>query len=335
MIGEEEVWKALTKTTQELNKKHDTDDALVLMGDKVGVDIPHISTGIYTLDNDVLVCGGIPRGRFIEMYGLESSGKTTLALHVAGCEQKLGGRAAYIDMECALDPTYADLLGVDMNRLIVSQPNSGEMALDIMETLIDGGLVSMIVVDSIAAMVPMAEAKGEFGDANMGRHARLMGQACRMLCAKAYRNNVTVIWINQVRLKIGVMFGNPETTTGGKAMQFYASVRLHVRRAKDLGPKENPVGQEIKVIAEKNKAGKPNGETILNLYYGTGLDLIADMLTYAKNQGVIAQKGAFYAFDGKNIAQGLENTIEAIKTDPALLSKIEVQLKEKHASTNS
>lgn len=333
MLSDEEVWAVLAKTTKELNKKHNTDDSIVLMADRVGVPIPHLKTGIYTLDHDVLVCGGIPKGRFIEAYGIESSGKTTLALHIVGCEQKEGGRAAYIDMECALDPNYASLLGVDMNKLIISQPHSGEMALDIMDTLIDGGMVSLIVVDSIAAMVPMAETAGEFGDANMGRHARLMSQACRMLCNKAYKNNVTVLWINQIRFKIGVMYGNPETTTGGKAMQFYASVRLHVKRGKDLGAKEDPIGQEIRIISDKNKAGKPNGETIVHLYYNKGLDLIADFLTYAKKQGVIEQKGAFYAFDGKNIAQGLDNTIEAIKADPDLMNRIEQRVKEKHAIT--
>jgi recombination protein RecA len=232
-------------------------------------------------------------------------------------------------MECALDPTYASLLGVDMSKLLISQPTTGEMALDIMDTLIEEGLVSMIIVDSIAAMVPSAEAKGEFGDANMGRHARLMGQACRMLCGKAYRNNVTIIWINQVRLKLGIVYGDPTVTTGGKAMQFYASVRLHIRRAKDLGPKESPIGQEIKIVCEKNKVSKPNGETIVNLYYNKGLDLVADFLTYAKNIGVIEQKGAFYAFEGKNIAQGLDNTIEALKGNPELMDKIRKEVNEK------
>jgi recombination protein RecA len=335
MLTEDEAWKAIAKATKELNKKHDVDDSLVLMADKVGIPIPHLKTGLYTLDNDVFICGGVPKGRFIEMYGLESSGKTTMALHIVGCEQREGGRAAFIDMECALDPSYASSLGVDMEKLIISQPVTGEMALDVMDTLIDGGLVSMIVVDSIAAMVPSAEYKGEFGDANMGRHARLMGQACRILCGKAYRNNVTIIWINQVRLKL-TSYGDPTTTTGGNAMKFYASVRLHIRRPKpDLGPKETPIGQQIKIEAEKNKAGKGEGNTIINLYWDSGLDLVADFLTYAKNIGVIEQKGAFYSFEGKNIAQGLDNTIEAIRSHPDLMKKIEAIIKEKHASTIS
>lgn len=324
-----EVLKALNKS---LNKQFDANVSLALLGSKVGVRVPSISTNLPSLDEDVLQCGGIPRGRIIEIFGPESAGKTTLALHLIACEQQSTNNiCAVVDAEHALDPTYADTLGVNVDELIISQPDSGEQALTIVEQLIDSRAVSLIVIDSVAALVPQAELDGEMGDSNMGLHARLMSQAMRKLRAKANTNAVTLIFINQIREKIGVMFGSPETTTGGRALKFFASVRLDVRRKDVIGPKENPIGHTLKVKAVKNKVGSPMRETFIDLLYGTGIDTFADTISYAVKIGVIEKDGASYSFQGEKIGYGLDKAIANLRDNPEWASKILLTIHENNA----
>jgi recombination protein RecA len=305
----------------QLNAQFKTVNSIVRMGDRVGVPVPSISTGLYTLDLDVLQCGGIPRGKFIELFGPESSGKTSLALHIVGREQKAGGTAAYIDVEHALDPSWASLLGVDMDNLWVAQPDSGEQALETAEALVDSGVITLIVIDSVAALVPQSELDGEMGDANMGAQARLMGQACRKLRGKCSTRGVAIIWINQLREKLGVMFGSPEVTPGGKALKFQASVRLDVRRRtifREGGKDSPPIGHEMAIKAVKNKVGKFGRETIVTLWYDRGLDVEADLITYAKNIEVIKQSGAWFSYNTRQLGQGMPKTIEMLKADRSL-----------------
>lgn len=337
----EEHWKQIEAITKSLNKQFNTTNALVRMGDKVGQFLPSCPTGLYTLDYDVIGCGGIPKGRFIELYGPESAGKTSIALHIVGQEQKRGNLVAYIDAEHSLDPTYARTLGADMDNLIISQPDSGEQALETVDALVESGAVTMIVVDSVAALVPQAELDGEMGDAHMGLQARMMAQACRKLRGKCALTGVPVIFLNQIREKIGVMFGNPETTPGGRSLKFYASVRLDVRRREVLGPKDKPYGHEIEIIGVKNKVGAPKRTTKVQLIYDKGIDTDSDFITYAKNIGVITQAGSFYSFDGQPLGQGLDKTIKTIKDDLTLLDKIDkavqavIQKEKDDRNTNS
>jgi recombination protein RecA len=319
----EEKFAALKAVEKALNKQFDTTGSLVRLGDKVGMVLPSTPTGLPTLDDYVLSCGGIPRGRIVEVYGPESSGKTTLALHIIACEQRdTDNLCAFVDAEHALDPTYAETLGVNVDELLVSQPDSGEDALETVEALVESRAVSVIVVDSVAALVPRAELDGEMGDSNMGLQARLMSQAMRKLIGKAAVNGVTVIFINQLRDKIGVMFGSPETTTGGKALKFYASIRLDVRRKEAIGPKEKPIGHVIKIKAVKNKVGPPFRETTVNLMYGSGIDTFADFVGNAVALGAIHQSGAWYDFKGERLGQGLTNTAECVRLNKELQAAI-------------
>ena len=314
---------ALRAVEKALNKQLDTTMSIVRLGDKVGIPIPSISTGLPSLDYDVLGCGGVPRGRILEIYGPESSGKTTLCLHIIAQEQKnTENICAIVDAEHALDATYAASLGVNVEELIVSQPSSGEDALETVESLIDSGCVSIIVVDSVAALVPRAELDGEMGDASMGLQARLMSQACRKLIGKASVKGVCVIFVNQLRDKIGVMYGSPETTTGGKALKFYASVRLDVRRREVIGPKDHPIGHQLRIKSVKNKCGVPLRETTINLLYGTGIDTFSDFIAYAAKLGVIEQKGAWFYFEKENVAQGLTALVDRVRLDNVMYEKI-------------
>ena len=305
-----------------LNEKLKTTTSLVRLGDKVGLDIPSICTQLPTLDSGVIGTGGIPRGRIIEIFGPESSGKTTLALHIIGCEQKNGGICAFVDAEHALDPTYANTLGVNVDDLVVSQPDSGEDALDTVEALVESQTVTLIIVDSVAALVPRAELEGDMGDSHMGLQARLMSQACRKLTGICAKNQVTVIFINQIREKIGVMFGSPETTTGGRALKFYASVRLDTRRRDVLKEGNDVIGHKIHIKCVKNKVGTPLKETDIDLIYGSGFDTMKSLVEYGVTLEVINQAGAWYRFQGANIGQGLPKTIEVLKLRKSLMKKV-------------
>lgn len=313
---------------EQLDRQFKTTNSLVRLGNKVGTPLPSISTGLYTFDYDVIGTGGIPRGRIIELFGPESSGKTTFALHCVGCEQRNGGICAYIDAEHALDPTYMSLLKVDVDNLLVSQPDSGEQALETAEALVDSRAVTLIVVDSVAALVPQAELDGEMGDSHMGLQARLMSQAMRKLRGKCSMNGVTIIFINQIREKLGVMFGNPETTTGGRALKFYSSVRLDVRKVSGENNKgkimsgDVLIGHQMRIRAVKNKVGTPTRSTEVDLIYGVGFDVENDFITYAKNIGVIQQSGAWFSFNGENIGQGFAKTLEAVKSNRTLRAAI-------------
>lgn len=321
--GNSDRFKNIFAVEKQLNTKYDTKTALVRLGSKVGVDIPSISTGLPTLDYEVIGTGGIPRGRIVEFLGPESSGKTTLALHIIGREQGMGGVAAYIDAEHALDPTYAAKLGVDVDNLFVHQPDCGEQALEVAEAIIEGQGASLIVIDSVAALVPRAELEGEMGDAHMGLQARLMSQAMRKLTGIAAKSNTTLIFINQIRQKIGVIYGSPETTTGGVALKFYASLRLDIRRREAmLNTQKEIIGHQIKLKAVKNKVGVPAKETIVNLNYEGGFETFADFAQYAINIGVIEQSGAWFKFDGKQIGHGVNEVLDSLRNDVVLFDTI-------------
>lgn len=327
-----DILKKLEKT---LNKQFDTDKSLVFLGKQVGKPMPSIQTTIPSLDYEVLGCGGIPRGRIIEVFGPESSGKTTITLHIVACEQRnTDNLVAFVDAEHALDPSYAAKLGVNVDELLISQPDSGEQALETVEALIDSKAVSLIVVDSVAALVPKAELEGEMGDSHMGLQARMMSQAMRKLRGIAAQNGITVIFINQIREKIGVMFGSPETTTGGRALKFFSSVRLDVRRKELIKLGDEVVGHEIKVKAVKNKVGVPFKETIIRLLYGVGIDVWDDIIEYSVKKGVVERAGAWYKYNGEQY-QGLTAFKNCVSMDTELFEKIKKGLesvKEKEGS---
>lgn len=314
------------------DKDWETKHSLIRLGNKVNVPIPSVSTGIITLDDEVLGCGGIPRGRVIEVIGPESSGKTTIALMFVACFQALGEIAAYVDAEHALDPTYANKLDVDVDNLLISQPDHGEHALGVTEALVRSGLVSIIVIDSVAALVPKAELEGDMGDSHMGLQARLMSQALRKLTGIASKSGTTLVFINQIREKIGVMFGSPETTTGGRALKFYSSVRLDVRRVSDIKDGDRFIGHNMKVKAIKNKVATPKKETILDLYYPgesdiKGFDRMADLVKYAEGLGVAEKSGAWYSFGKDRIGQGLANAAALMRDNPDMVTKMIEQIK--------
>jgi len=285
--------------------------AIMSLGDEEQSDIPVISTGSLSID-DALGIGGYPRGRIIEIYGPESSGKTTLTLHAMREAQRQGGVAAFIDAEHAFDVTYARHIGVDTERLLVSQPDSGEQALEIVEMLTRSGAVDMVVIDSVAALTPKAEIEGEMGDAHMGLQARLMSQALRKLTGIAYKTGTTLIFINQLRQKIGVTFGNPETTTGGNALKFYASVRLDVRRIGPVKVSEEAVGSRTRVKVVKNKCAPPFREAEFDIRWGVGIDAATDLLDYGIQLGVVEKNGAHLSFAGEHLGQGRERARDAL-----------------------
>lgn len=323
-----EKFKVLEDVAKALNKQFGTTQSIVRLDmKKIPTLIPSISTGVMSVDFDVIGAGGIPRGRIIEIFGPESSGKTTEALEIIASEQRNSDNlAAFVDAEHALDLKYAAKLGVKVNELIFSQPDSGEQALETVEALIDSGIVTLIVVDSVAALVPQAELDGDMGDSHMGLHARLMSQAMRKLTAKASRTGVTVIFINQIREKIGVMFGSPETTTGGRALKFYASLRLDIRKKAPIKEGDEVIGHSMKIKAVKNKVGIPLKETEVDLIYGKGVDRAKDFIIYAVRMGAIQQSGAWFSFDGEKLGQGLTNVAECVTLDSSLKKKIEAAI---------
>ena len=316
--------KNLELSIQQIIKDHGT-EAIMRLGERPKSNIKTVSTGSLSLDE--CLGGGIPEGRIIEIYGPESSGKTTLTLHVIAESQKEGGLAAFIDAEHALDPLYAKKLGVDTDNLLLSQPDNGEQALDIVEKLVQSGAVNIIVVDSVAALVPKAELDGEMGDSHMGLQARLMSQALRKLTGSIKKSKTTVIFINQLRQKIGVMFGSPETTTGGQALKFYTSVRLDIRRIGQLKDGDSVVGNRTRVKVVKNKIAPPFKMTEFDIMYGLGISKEGDLLDLALKADIVKKTGAWYSFDDNKIGQGRENVKINLKEDEKLYSTIESQVK--------
>lgn len=294
--------------------------SIMKMGDSYTVAVECIPTGSISLD--LALGGGIPKGRVIEIYGPESSGKTTLTLHVIAEVQKAGGTAAFIDAEHALDPAYAKRIGVDVQNLLLSQPDNGEQALEIVETLVRSNAVDLIVIDSVAALVPRAEIEGDMGDSHMGLQARLMSQALRKLTGIISRSNATVIFINQIRMKIGVMFGNPETTTGGNALKFYASVRMDIRRIGQIKQGEEVVGNRTRVKVVKNKIAPPFREAEFDIMYNQGISASGDILDLASNQEIVEKSGAWFAYNGEKIGQGREASKKFLEDNPKIMAEI-------------
>ncbi|MBL7665546.1 MAG: recombinase RecA [Bacteriovoracaceae bacterium] len=295
--------------------------------------IPSIPTGSLSLDL-ALGIGGIPQGRIIEIFGPESSGKTTLTLHIAAECQKQGGTVAFIDAEHALDTSYAAKLGVDISNTLISQPDSGEQALEIADMLVRSGAVNLLIVDSVAALTPRAELEGDMGDSHMGLQARLMSQALRKLTGSISRSNCTVIFINQLRMKIGVMFGNPETTTGGNALKFYASVRMDIRRTAAIKNGEDVVGSRTKVKIVKNKVAPPFRATEFDIMYGTGISIEGDILDLAVRDNIIEKSGAWFAYNDAKIGQGRENAKQYLIDNPAITNEIKAKVIEKNLNNN-
>lgn len=300
--------------------------AIMKLGDVRHVDVSVIPTGSFSLDI-ALGVGGLPRGRVIEIFGPEGSGKTTLALNVVAQAQKQGGKAAYIDAEHALDPEYAARLGVKINDLLISQPDNGEEALNILESLVRSEMISVVVVDSVAALTPKAEIEGDMGQQHMGRQARMMSQALRKLTALSARTQTMIIFINQIRMKIGIMFGNPETTPGGLALKFAASVRLDVRRIAQVKKGEDVVGSRTKIKVVKNKVAPPFKIAEFDIMYGKGISFEADVLNAAIKSGVVTKSGASYSFNGEKIGVGMEKTCEKLAEDKKLLNEIKAKVR--------
>lgn len=318
--------KALGLAQEQINKQFG-DGAIRRLGDSKAVDVELLSSG--ALGIDLVLGGGYPKGRIIEIFGPESSGKTTLALHAIAENQKHGGTAAFIDAEHALDPAYARRLGVDTENLLVSQPDNGEQALEIVETLVRSNAVDLIVVDSVAALVPQAEIDGDMGDSHMGLQARLMSQALRKLTGIINKSKATVIFINQIRMKIGVMFGNPETTTGGNALKFYSSVRLDVRRIGQIKEGDNIIGNRTKVKVVKNKIAPPFRVAEFDIMYNEGISKTGDVLDLAVTNDIVGKAGAWFDYEGSKIGQGREATKRYLKENPEVMEKIETQVRDK------
>lgn len=321
--------KALSDAVSQIERQFGK-GSLMKLGDNKIEAIPVIPTGSLGLDR-ALGIGGYPRGRIVEIYGPESSGKTTLALHAVAEAQKLGGTAAFIDAEHALDVSYAHKLGVKTDELLVSQPDTGEQALEITDVLVRSGAVDIIVVDSVAALVPKAEIEGEMGDSHMGLQARLMSQALRKLTAVISRTSSTVIFINQIRMKIGVVYGNPETTTGGNALKFYASVRLDVRRGQAIRDGQETLGNRTKVKIVKNKMAPPFRETEFDVIYGEGVSKTGELLDVGVDLGVVEKSGAWYSYAGERLGQGREQSKKFLASNPDILAKITEVVREKMA----
>lgn len=295
--------------------------------DKMNIEV--IPTGAITLDL-ALGVGGIPRGRVVEIYGPESSGKTTVALHMVAEAQRLGGTAAFVDAEHALDPLYAKHLGVDIDNLLISQPDNGEQALEITEALVRSGAVDIVIIDSVAALTPRAEIEGEMGDSHIGLQARLMSQALRKLTAVISKSNTITVFINQIREKVGVMFGNPETTTGGRALKFYASVRLDVRKIETLKQGTDVVGSRTRVKVVKNKVAPPFKEAEFDIIYGQGISKVGCILDLAVTENIVNKSGAWFSYGDQRIGQGRENAKEFFVKEPQLLAEIEAKVREKY-----
>ena len=317
--------KALEMAMSQIEKQFGKGSVMKL-GEFKAMEIEAIPTGSLSLDI-ALGIGGVPRGRIIEVYGPESSGKTTLALHVVAEAQKMGGEAAFIDAEHALDPVYAKKLGVDIDNLIVSQPDTGEQALEITESLVRSGALDVIVVDSVAALVPKAEIDGDMGDSHMGLQARLMSQALRKLAGAINKSKTVLIFINQLREKIGVMFGNPETTTGGRALKFYASVRLDIRKAENIKQDGEIKGSRTRVKVVKNKVAPPFREAEFDIVYGEGISRAGNILDMAVNMDIIEKSGSWFSYNGERIGQGRENVKKYLKENPEILDEVESKVR--------
>ncbi len=318
--------KALETALMQIEKEFGK-GAVMKLGDNRAMNVEAISTGSLSLDI-ALGIGGVPKGRIIEIYGPESSGKTTIALHVVAEAQKQGGEAAFIDVEHALDPVYAEALGIDIDSLLVSQPDNGENALEIAEALVRSGAVDVVVVDSVAALVPKAEIEGNMGDSHMGLQARLMSQALRKLAGAISRSNCLVIFINQLRDKIGVMFGNPETTTGGKALKYYASVRIDIRRMETLKVNGEMVGSHTRAKVVKNKVAPPFREGEFDIMYGEGISREGEIVDLGVKADIIQKSGAWFSYEGERLGQGRDNVKKLFKENPALAAEIEGKIRE-------
>ena len=317
--------KALEAALAQIDRAFGKGSAMKL-GSREKIDIDTVSTGSLGLDI-ALGVGGLPRGRVIEIYGPESSGKTTLSLHVIAEAQKAGGTAAFVDAEHALDPAYAKKLGVDIDELIVSQPDTGEQALEIVDTLVRSNAIDVLVIDSVAALVPRAEIEGEMGDSHVGLQARLMSQSLRKLTGSISRSRCTVIFINQLRMKIGVMYGNPETTTGGNALKFYASVRLDIRRTGQIKDRDDIVGNATRVKVVKNKVAPPFKQVEFDIMYGEGISKVGEILDLGVKAGLIDKSGAWFSYDSVRIGQGRENAKVYLKENPDMAKRIEDQIR--------
>ncbi|MEE0080890.1 MAG: recombinase RecA [Catenibacterium mitsuokai] len=316
---------ALDDAISQIEKKFGK-GSVMRLGDRTAVDVDVIPSGSLTLDK-ALGIGGYPKGRIIEIYGPESSGKTTLTLHAIAQAQKLGGKAAFIDAEHAIDPVYAKNLGVDIDELILSQPDSGEQALEIAEMLVRSGVIDLIVIDSVAALVPQVELDGEMGDAAVGLQARLMSKALRKLSGVMNKTNCTVIFINQLREKIGVMYGNPETTTGGRALKFYSSVRVEIRRSEQIKQNGEIVGNKANIKVVKNKVAPPFKTTQVDIIYGKGISRDGEILDLAVEGDIVEKSGAWYAYNGEKIGQGRENAKNFLLEHPAIFAEVEEKVK--------
>ncbi|MDF2142327.1 recombinase RecA [Paenirhodobacter sp. CAU 1674] len=321
--------KALESALAQIERQFGKGSIMKLGADNPAAEIEATSTGSLGLDI-ALGIGGLPKGRIIEIYGPESSGKTTLTLHAIAEEQKKGGVCAFVDAEHALDPQYARKLGVNLDELLISQPDTGEQALEIVDTLVRSGAVSMVVVDSVAALTPKAEIEGDMGDATVGAQARLMSQAMRKLTASIGRSNCMVIFINQIRMKIGVMFGNPETTSGGNALKFYASVRLDIRRIGAIKDRDEVVGNQTRVKVVKNKVAPPFRQVEFDIMYGEGISKVGELIDLGVKAGVVDKSGAWYSYGDERIGQGRENAKQFLRDHPDMAYEIEDKIRASH-----
>lgn len=318
--------KALDMALAQIEKQFGK-GSVMRLGENSKMQVDAVPTGSLSLDA-ALGIGGLPKGRIVEIYGPEASGKTTLALHVVAETQKMGGEAAYIDVEHALDPVYARALGVDVDSLLVSQPDTGEQALEIMEALIRSGAVDIVVLDSVAALVPRAEIEGEMGDAHVGLQARLMSQAMRKLAPVVSKSNCLALFINQLRMKVGVMYGNPEVTSGGNALKYYASVRLDVRRTETLKSGQDAIGSHTRVKVVKNKLAPPFKQAEFDVLYGIGISKDSELVDLAVKLDIVEKSGSWFAYKGERLAQGRENVRDLLRNNPALSAEIEAQVRE-------
>lgn len=326
-MAKEDKLKALDAAIAQIEKQYGKGSVMKLGDNSANMNVETVPTGSLSLDI-ALGLGGLPKGRIVEVYGPESSGKTTVALHCVAEVQKRGGIAGFIDAEHALDPVYARNIGVDIDNLYISQPDCGEQALEITETMVRSGAVDIVVVDSVAALVPKAEIDGDMGDSHVGLQARLMSQALRKLTAVISKSNCIVIFINQLREKVGVMFGNPETTTGGRALKFYSSVRLDVRRTESLKQGGEIVGNHVRVKVVKNKIAPPFREAEFDIMFGQGISREGDVLDLAVNAGIVNKSGAWYAYEGDKIGQGRENAKTYIHENPAFFDMLEAKVRD-------
>ena len=326
-MAKEDKLKALDAAIAQIEKQYGKGSVMKLGDNSANMNVETVPTGSLSLDI-ALGLGGLPKGRIIEVYGPESSGKTTVALHCVAEVQKRGGIAGFIDAEHALDPVYARNIGVDIDNLYISQPDCGEQALEIQKTMVRSGAVDIVVVDSVAALVPKAEIDGDMGDSHVGLQARLMSQALRKLTAVISKSNCIVIFINQLREKVGVMFGNPETTTGGRALKFYSSVRLDVRRTESLKQGGEIVGNHVRVKVVKNKIAPPFREAEFDIMFGQGISREGDVLDLAVNAGIVNKSGAWYAYEGDKIGQGRENAKTYIHENPAFFDMLEAKVRD-------